>query len=122
MPKFGGGLIQITLVERHAAFDDIQISVLPPVVGGSQFAALLQLSSGLILLSCPRQSQPELVMSLGILWLKPRRFPKLSDGFLHFPVAEKCLTQSEARTRKVWFGRDYLTQLFDFFSRPRARV
>src|SRR5258706_6350088 len=39
-----------------------------------------------------------------------------------FRSAEKCLTQSEARTRKGWLGHDHLAQLVDFFSRPIARV
>ena len=69
VPKLGCGLPQIPLFERNMAFRDIQSRVLPSSLGGSQFSAFLQLNSTLVLVSCPNQSQPQLIMSLGILWL-----------------------------------------------------
>ena len=69
VPKLGCGLPQIPLFERNMAFRDIQSRVLPSIVRGSQFSAFLQLNSTLVLVSCPNQSQPQLIMSLGILWL-----------------------------------------------------
>ena len=69
VPELGCGLAQLPLFERDMPFCDIQSRVLPAIVGGSQVSAFLQLSSTLVLVSCPDQSQPQLIMSLGILRL-----------------------------------------------------
>ena len=122
MPKFGGCLIQLAPIQRDTAFRDIQVSVLLAVVGSGQFAALLQLRRGLILSPCPRQSQSKLIVSPGTLGLKSYRFSKLPNGFLHLPVAEKCLAQIEVRRREGWLGHDHFAQLLDFFGRPVARI
>ena len=61
-------------------------------------------------------------MSPGILGLKSYRFSKLPNGFLHLPVAEKCLAQIEVRRREGWLGHDHFAQLLDFFGRPVAWI
>ena len=122
VPELSCGLAQLTLFKRDMAFCDIQSRVLPPIVGGSQFSASLQLMSTLVPVSCPDQSQPQLIMRLRTLRLKPDCFPKFSDGFLHFPFAEQASAQGEPDSREIRLASDHLTQLLNFSGPPVVRI
>ena len=122
VPEFRSGLVQFALVERDVAFRNVQVRVLLPVVGSGQVAALLQFRRGLVALSCTRQSQPELIVSRGILRIHSHRFLKLRDGLLESPFPEKFLAQRQARSREARLGYKYFAQLIDFFCWSVVRV
>ncbi len=102
MTKFGGGLVEIALLESFSAFRNIEVGILRTIVRGREFPAFFEFCGSLIFASCSREREPELVVGLATLRIEPGGFLEFLDGFGHFAVPQNRLAQGQVRARKVW--------------------
>ena len=102
--EFCGRLLEVTLLQRGAAFRDVERRALIAIVCRDEIAPFLEFGCGLVLPPRPRESQPELIPGFAALRLEPRGFLEGRNRVGHLAVpkerlAERQVSPGERRAR-----------------------
>ena len=96
MAQLRGRALEVALLERGAALQDVQGRGLVAVVGGHEVAALLQLRRGFLLAAGAGQRQAELIARLSALGGETRRLLELLHRFRDLALPQERLAERHA--------------------------
>ncbi len=123
--NFAAASLEVTLLQRGAAFRDVERRALIAIVCRDEIAPFLEFGRGLVLPPRPREGQPELIPGFAALRLEPRGFLEGRNRVGHLAVPKERLAERQVSPGERGRELDDLAQLLDLLrvsGRPAGAI